>query len=472
MIDRLAFDTASVRTRDAEGRLHVSLTNISKATVNPYLGREIPGCDTLGLEPDRIYHLLRDPDELAKAAGTFNNIPLLSKHVPVTPAAPMKELVVGSTGTDAVFEAPFLKNSLVVWDAAAIAGIEADKQKELSCAYRYDPDMTPGVYQGIRYDGVMRNIRGNHVALVEQGRAGSDVVVGDSKESLMSKTVLSRKAALAKGALAVYLRPKLAMDAKIDLAYLLKGVTAANWQAKKSTIVADLKARTAGKLAQDADIEDVVQLLDSLDDDGLPDDNNADPVVEAVKAFLQGKISDEDLAKIDAMLKASAEDDADGDGDDEALLKKLRELLDSVKPAQDNPPPTPGTPKPPTPEPGKEKDTVDKAAMDSAIRNARDHAVKETMQRMRDISEAEDLVRPFIGKVAIAQDSAEAVYRLALDAADVDVTGVHPSAFKAMVRLLPKPGDAAPSRRPLAQDSVGDADFAKHFPGASRFRTV
>ena len=38
----LTFDsTPSVRTKDENGFLHVALTPISKATVNPYLGKEI-----------------------------------------------------------------------------------------------------------------------------------------------------------------------------------------------------------------------------------------------------------------------------------------------------------------------------------------------------------------------------------------------------------------------------------------------
>jgi hypothetical protein len=48
--------------------------------------------------------------------------------------------------------------------------------------------MTPGVSpQGEKYDGVMRDIVGNHVALVKEGRAGADVVVGDSKLQLKRK---------------------------------------------------------------------------------------------------------------------------------------------------------------------------------------------------------------------------------------------------------------------------------------------
>jgi 8-oxo-dGTP pyrophosphatase MutT (NUDIX family) len=176
----LAFDRSSVRTYDRDGRLHVEITNISKAAVNPYIGREIPDYLAFGLEPDRVYQLLRDPDELAKAAPTFNNVPLLSRHVPVTADDHKPDLVIGCTGTDSAFEAPYLRNSLVVWARDAIDDIESDVKKELSSAYRYRADMTPGTYEGVPYDGVMRDIIGNHVALVREGRAGPTVVVADA----------------------------------------------------------------------------------------------------------------------------------------------------------------------------------------------------------------------------------------------------------------------------------------------------
>lgn len=176
----MAFDRATVRAYDADGRLHVAITNISKANVCPYIGREIPDYQSLGLDADRTYQLLRDPEELAKAAPTFNNIPLLARHTPVSAADHQPELVIGSTGTDAEFVAPYLRNSLVVWAKSAINAIESELQRELSSAYRYRADMTPGTYEGVRYDGVMRDIVGNHVALVAEGRAGADVVVGDA----------------------------------------------------------------------------------------------------------------------------------------------------------------------------------------------------------------------------------------------------------------------------------------------------
>jgi hypothetical protein len=74
----IAYDKSSARIKDIDGRLHLhdELQHISKACVSPYAGHEIPGFEELGLEPDKIYQLLRDPVELAKAAPTFNGIPL------------------------------------------------------------------------------------------------------------------------------------------------------------------------------------------------------------------------------------------------------------------------------------------------------------------------------------------------------------------------------------------------------------
>lgn len=179
-----ALDEKSVRSTDADGRMHVELTNISKANICPYNGNEIPDYQALGLDPHKVYRLYRDPEELKKAASTFNNIPLLIKHIAVNVDDHQPDFVVGATGTDADFDAPYLKNSLVVWAAKGVKAIESERQKELSSAYRYRADMTPGYFNGEPYDGVMRDIIGNHVALVEEGRAGPDVVVGDSKRIL------------------------------------------------------------------------------------------------------------------------------------------------------------------------------------------------------------------------------------------------------------------------------------------------
>lgn len=183
---KLALDRASVRSFDQDGRMRIEISNISKANICPYKGSEIPGWDEdtkthlLGLDPEKTYMMLRAPDELAKSVKTWNGIQLLKVHEPVDAEDHREEEIVGTTGTNAEFVDPYLRNSLVIWTKEGIELIESEEQREISCGYHYDPDMTPGVFNGEHYDGIMRNIRGNHVALVEEGRAGPDVLVADS----------------------------------------------------------------------------------------------------------------------------------------------------------------------------------------------------------------------------------------------------------------------------------------------------
>lgn len=456
--DKLAFDRASVRTYDQDGRLRVEITNISKANVCPYMGKEIPDWERLGLDPERIYQLLRDPEELAKAAETFNGIPLLDTHTPTTAWDHPFGRVVGTTGTDAVFEAPYLKNSLIVWTAEAIQDIESGEKRELSCGYRYRADMTPGTYDGVQYDGVMRGIQGNHVSLVVAGRCGPDVMVGDSqplKGNGMTKVkALARRAAALRGAFMVSPKLKaLATDAKVI--EITSTLTKANWKEQRPKLEAAIKP----KLAQDADIQDVVQLLDAIEkQDDLDDDVpavDADGPAEKIGAMLKGKVDDQTLAAI-------------------------MELCKSMAPAAaaDNPPPTPGAPAP-----GGKEDIVSKAAMDTALAAAskgadeririavdaaRRDAEQATIKRINAIHEAEDVVQPYVGKLSGAFDSAEGVYRAALDAMKVKHEGIHESALRAVIEAHPKPN----AHSQMAGDSLPPSNKTKCLQAVSTVRVL
>lgn len=184
----VTFDAApSQRETDENGFLHVGASHITKATVNPYYGREIPGWQEAGLDPETVYYGLRDPEELQASLETWAGLPLHIEHHIDSAEEPQKLTRVGAVGTGAVWNPPYVDAPLTVWDRAAIDAIEDGSFRELSCAYRYDPDFTPGSYEGTPYDFIMRNIRGNHVALVEEGRAGPDVVVADSHPTSTKK---------------------------------------------------------------------------------------------------------------------------------------------------------------------------------------------------------------------------------------------------------------------------------------------
>lgn len=185
----IALDAESSRRYDTNGFLHVDLTPITKEQVVHYLGIEIPGWKEHGLDPQKEYWGYRPAEEIEKAASTFNGLPVMLNHHVVTPDSPVKDYQVGHTGTDAAWSSPYLENSLIVTDRMGIDGIENGTYRQISAAYRYDPDFTAGVFDGKPYDFVIRNMRGNHVALVKKGRAGPDVVVADAEpEEFMNES--------------------------------------------------------------------------------------------------------------------------------------------------------------------------------------------------------------------------------------------------------------------------------------------
>lgn len=186
----LALDADSRRRIDDNGFMHVESSHITKEQVVPYRGLEIPGWEKLGLDPDRIYSGYRPAEELEKALHTFNGLPIMLMHHTVSANNPKKEYQVGSMATNAVWNAPYVDNGMIFTDAVGIEAVRNGTCREISCAYQYDPDFTPGVFNGVPYDFVMRNLRGNHVAIVEEGRAGPDVVVADSSGKLKSKGVI------------------------------------------------------------------------------------------------------------------------------------------------------------------------------------------------------------------------------------------------------------------------------------------
>ncbi|WHB31194.1 head maturation protease [Xanthomonas phage NEB7] len=165
-----AFDKKSARSFDADGRMRVRDCVLSDADINPYYGREIPGWKELGLKPDTVYEMYRDPDALALAADSFNGLPLMIRHIAQTADEPRKEHTAGSV-YNVRFEPPHLRGDLMIADGKAIEFVQSGMLADLSCSYRYKPEMTPGEVNGRRYDGRMMAIDGNHVALVEDGRA-------------------------------------------------------------------------------------------------------------------------------------------------------------------------------------------------------------------------------------------------------------------------------------------------------------
>lgn len=159
---------------------------IIKTGVFPYLGRQI----SPDINPTQIYNVLRPEDELfkEKTINSFNMLPITighallgSKDEGLTP--PEEKGIEGTTGEHAKRTGDKMTNTIKLYSERIKDEINNGK-KELSAGYFCDFMPESGTYQGRHYDYVQRNIDGNHIALVEKGRNGSDVRVMDSAEGL------------------------------------------------------------------------------------------------------------------------------------------------------------------------------------------------------------------------------------------------------------------------------------------------
>lgn len=153
---------------------------LSKVGVFPYLGRQI----SPELEPDKIYQVLR-PEEELNNEETLNScklIPIINDHVMLGTKPgmmkPEEKGIDGISGEEVYFKDGTIFDDLKIFAESMKNDIENGK-KELSMGYFCDYELTEGEYNGEPYQAIQRNIRFNHIALVDEGRMGADVRVMD-----------------------------------------------------------------------------------------------------------------------------------------------------------------------------------------------------------------------------------------------------------------------------------------------------
>ena len=210
------------------------------------------------------------------------------------------------------------------------------------------------------------------------------------------------------------------------------------------TRIASMLSKFSGKVAQDGDIDvqDVATIIgalngeiseakDELPTPELPAENQGQDE-GGIGEFLKGKLSEDDYQTAMDMLKPA--------GDENPV----------ENPTEDE--------EPDSPDSGAPKPAQDKGiGMDKAIAKA----VAQAKSEMRDLSVAQKEVAPLVGEVAL--DSANDVYKFALEQSGVSVTGVHPSAYRSMVTMLKD----KPKNKP-AMDGAAVSSLHEKFKGLSR----
>ena len=169
-----------MRKIDENGYLLVENNPLTKEGVFPYSGAQI------GLDPpDKIFKVYRPAEELKKAETlkSFELVPFINEHAMLGDYGVPAESkgVLGVVGQNVKFNAPYLTADIKIFGNKMKDLLERGKNN-ISAGYSFDLDNTSGNFNGENYDCIQRNIRCNHIALVQEGRCGKDVRVLDKND--------------------------------------------------------------------------------------------------------------------------------------------------------------------------------------------------------------------------------------------------------------------------------------------------
>lgn len=190
MISYYGYVLSPNQIETGEGFLICKNVPIARTGEQQYLGREI---GLTGADADKVFRVFRPPEEVfdPAAMASFEGKPLTNDHPPdligpedvgIYEKGHVQNVRRGSGEWN-----DFLLADLHAHDQELIDAIQHHDKREISCGYAFDPIKNEdGTY-------TQHNIRGNHVAVVERGRAGKRAAILDSDINLKAAAPPERK---------------------------------------------------------------------------------------------------------------------------------------------------------------------------------------------------------------------------------------------------------------------------------------
>lgn len=319
--------------KTAEGYLICKDVPIARTGIQRYYGEEIGLTDYK--DRGQVFDVYRVPDEV------FSRESLMSMEgKPVTDGHPKGNFVMPENY--AAYAKGHVRNvrkmgdhvvaDLVINDPVLINKVENKVVRQVSVGY--------SCFYSRHQDGYKQvEIRGNHIAVVEQGRAGSKVSIKDNKPKGKKKMNKAQLRANMLKAFAVDADP----DDLVAAMSLLEGkdyaesapatkVKDADLETKKDSVIDKLLNIVIGKVAtKDEDGDD-----DKKDDDKEKKtedrltalETNVGKILDAVTGK-KAKINDEDEDKKD-LEEAMGTEDEDGDADEDDDKKETSDSRESL----------------------------------------------------------------------------------------------------------------------------------------------
>jgi hypothetical protein len=318
-------------TATPEGFLVAHNVPIARTGWYEYMGEEIGANDQTG----KVVRVYRSPEEVFSpgSMASFEGKILTDEHPSglVTPdnASLYTKGVVQNVRQGSGADSDLLLADLVVHDQSLINEIQ-DGKREVSCGYDcvYEP-MDDGTYQ-------QKQICGNHVAVVENGRAGDRVAIHDSKtqktegETRMAKKITIPKkqsrvtdilAALGLKHFATDAEPEEIMDAVNAMAEEKGPIDEENKEDdKKDPVVKDADPATQ---ALEAKVDKLTELVTQL--------------LAAEKAEQQAKPEDAIDDAIAELEKPNPAEDDDNEEESHTIPAEQMDDEGPVSPAEERP---------------------------------------------------------------------------------------------------------------------------------------
>ena len=151
---------------------------LTKVGVFPYYGQQI----SPNLEPYKLYMVYRPAEEIGsdEALKTLELLPVVEDHAMLGTRPgmmpPEEKGIQGITGTEIYCENGVVYGDIKIFTEYLKNVINSGKH-EISMGYFCDYDYSSGYYNGQHYDVIQRNLRGNHIAIVDKGRMGEEVCI-------------------------------------------------------------------------------------------------------------------------------------------------------------------------------------------------------------------------------------------------------------------------------------------------------
>lgn len=177
--DRVTYAVTKREFTD-EGFLKVP-GRVARVGTQQYLAREL---DLTDRDPNDVITVYRPADEVFDAASlaTYNGADVTNNHPTdlVNPET-YRDVAVGTVVSAGRRDGDFVVADMIVKAKDSIEAVDSGKV-QLSAGYTAIYDETPGVTpDGVAYDFIQRDIRINHVALVDRARAGFQARLFDNK---------------------------------------------------------------------------------------------------------------------------------------------------------------------------------------------------------------------------------------------------------------------------------------------------